>query len=151
MNTLFPIHWLFFRNPSLAAACLCAAMAGVAAAGEAAPSGHAVANAEEAPAGQPPEAPAAKKVFLAGVLSKPEATAYQYGTHALTGRLITGDPAKAPAATLFALKSGKVKLDAFVGKKVIVTAVKIDGYPLEGGPDFYEVTAVEIDGEVKAS
>ena len=58
---------------------------------------------------------------------------------------------QAPAATLFALKSAKVKLDAFVGKKVIVTAVKIPGYPLEGGPDFYEVTAVEVDGEVKAN
>lgn len=73
-------------------------------------------------------------VKLSGVLVKPEVTAYMYGTHALenTGQLSA------------ALKSNSINLDAYVGKQVRITGKRVEGYPLEGGPDLIEVMDIEI-------
>ncbi len=70
---------------------------------------------------------------LTGYLTRPEATTYMYGTHALEskGRVIA------------ALKSDSVNLDAFTGKKVRITGNRVQGYPLSGGPDLIEVNKIE--------
>src|SRR5581483_8675341 len=72
-------------------------------------------------------------VSAEGVIEKQGITSYQYGTHVL----------KDGKKTLYALTSKSVKLNDYVGKRVKVTGTPIDGYPLEGGPAFLEVTKVE--------
>lgn len=83
-----------------------------------------------------------------GIVSKAETTSYQYGTHQLNGTIIDGNPTTAGKVILFALKSDKIKLDDWIGKKVIVSGNKVVGYPIENGPDYIEVTAIENDQEV---
>ena len=73
-------------------------------------------------------------VTAEGVIQKQGMTSYQYGTHVL----LDGNK------TLYALMSKKLKLNDYVGKRVKVTGTPIDGYPLEGGPAFLEVTEVEV-------
>jgi hypothetical protein len=101
---------------------------------------------------KPPVNPAADvqqtQVVVAGVLEKTEATTYQYGTHAISGKLLNGNPENFKTETRFALKSDRVRLDDFVGKKVVITGVKVPGYPVDFGPDFLDVTAVEVDQKV---
>jgi hypothetical protein len=80
-----------------------------------------------------------------GLLETSEVTTYQYGTHSLKGNVLDGNPDNMTKKVLFALKSDLVKLDHFNGKKVIVTGNKIAGYPIENGPDFIEVIAIEND------
>ena len=75
-------------------------------------------------------------VRATGVLEKPGATTYQYGTHAITDEA---------SGTLYALQSttdGSVDLDRYVGQRVAVTGWVVPGYPLEGGPILLEVTEV---------
>lgn len=58
-------------------------------------------------------------------------SSWQYGTHTLTNE-----------NTFYALKSEKIDLSKYEGKTVTVSAVKIEGYPLEGGPEFLNVVQV---------
>lgn len=88
------------------------------------------------------------KQMWVGIVSKSENTSYQYGTHQLNGTLIDGNPDTADKVILFALKSDKIKLDDWIGKKVIVSGNKVEGYPIENGPDYIEVTAIENDQEI---
>jgi hypothetical protein len=88
------------------------------------------------------------KSYWAGVLQKKEMSSYQYGTHILKGKSLSGEPDQ--PETTFALKAGKkIKLNKFAGKKVIITGKKVNGYPLESGPELIEVSAIELDKIVK--
>ena len=62
-----------------------------------------------------------------GVLRTQGITTYQYGSHVL------GE---------YALRSSSVNLDDFVDQTVTIVGEKIDGYPVDGGPDFLEVSEV---------
>ncbi len=72
-----------------------------------------------------------KYVVLQGVLKRQGITTYQYGTHILK----TEDG-------VFALRSEVLKMDKFVNQTVVVIGTKIEGYPIEGGPEFILVTRV---------
>ena len=70
-------------------------------------------------------------ITISGVIKKPEVTTYQYGTHILqTGTII------------YALRSNAVNLDNFLNKLVTISGDKINGYPVEGGPDYIDVLIV---------
>lgn len=93
--------------------------------------------------------PKQTKFYWAGVLQKQGMTSYQYGTHVLKGKSLAGEPNQ--AETTFALKAGKkINLNKFAGKKVIITGKKVDGYPLESGPELIEVSAIELNKVMKA-
>ena len=66
-----------------------------------------------------------------GVIQEQGITSYQYGTHVLN----TED-------NFYALKSEKVDLGKYINKKVILKAERIEGYPVDGGPDYLLVTEV---------
>lgn len=61
---------------------------------------------------------------VTGTIQKLEATAFQYGTHTISG---------------FALRSSSVNLDDYINQSVTIVGYKIDGYPVDGGPDYIEV------------
>jgi hypothetical protein len=65
---------------------------------------------------------------ITGIIQKQGITTYQYGTHTISG---------------FALRSRTVDLDSYIDKKVTVMGHKIEGYPVDGGPEFIEVDKVE--------
>ncbi|TDH29256.1 hypothetical protein EXU57_04100 [Segetibacter sp. 3557_3] len=67
-----------------------------------------------------------------GLLKKLEVSSWQYGTHIITDE-----------GNKYALKSSTVNLDNFVDKVVTIKGSKIAGYPVDNGPDFIEVKAVE--------
>lgn len=73
---------------------------------------------------------------LNGMLNKPGMTTYQYGTHVLKG-----------ADKSYALKSTAVDLDEFVGKQVKITGKKVEGYPVENGPDLIDVLKISVTGK----
>lgn len=68
-------------------------------------------------------------VEIYGLLQKQGITTYQYGTHTIGG---------------YALRSSTVNLDDYLNKYVTVHGHKIDGYPVDGGPDYIEVKSVSI-------
>ncbi|MFV8838606.1 hypothetical protein [Salinimicrobium soli] len=67
-----------------------------------------------------------------GTIKEQGITSYQYGTHTLT----TGNG-------FYALKSEAVDLDEYIDKKVMVVAEKIEGYPVDGGPEYLLVLKVK--------
>ena len=67
------------------------------------------------------------QVEATGVLQVQGITTYQYGTHVIPG---------------YALRSGTIDLDQYVGQTVTVRGHLIDGYPVENGPDYMEVEEV---------
>lgn len=67
-----------------------------------------------------------------GTIEAAGITSYQYGTHLLR----TDDEE-------YALKSENINLKDYEGKKVMITAKKIDDYPIEGGPVYLSVLKVE--------
>lgn len=69
---------------------------------------------------------------VTGTIEQQGMTSYQYGTHTLTGE-----------GSFYALKSDAVDLDLYLGDEVTVTARKVEGYPLEGGPVLLNVLEVE--------
>jgi tyrosine-protein phosphatase YwqE len=80
---------------------------------------------------------AQEDLVATGVLEKPEATTYMYGTHAITDEA---------SSMHYALISENVDLDAYVGQRVTVYGVPVPGYEngqIEGGPPLLEVTWVE--------
>ncbi|WP_037318025.1 hypothetical protein [Salegentibacter sp. Hel_I_6] len=68
---------------------------------------------------------------LTGTIESQGMTSYQYGTHILNSE-----------EEFYALKSDNLNLDEFVGKQVNVSGSKIEGYPVDGGPDYILVTEV---------
>lgn len=69
-----------------------------------------------------------------GLIKRQGFTTYMYGTHVLKD-----DNEK----TLYALKSDNIKLDVFVDLYVTVKGDLISGYPVDGGPDYLNVKAIE--------
>lgn len=69
-----------------------------------------------------------RKIELSGTIKQQGITTYQYGTHTING---------------FALKSSSVDLDKYLNKKVTVIGQKIEGYPIDGGPDYIEVEKIK--------
>lgn len=68
-----------------------------------------------------------------GVIRKIGVTTYMYGSHSLhdkDGRL------------LLALKSSSVNLDKYENKMVLLSGDKINGYPVDGGPEYISVLSV---------
>jgi uncharacterized protein YceK len=72
-------------------------------------------------------------VTASGTIEKLGMSTFQYGTHLL----------KADNKT-YALKSATINLDEFLDKKVSVKGKKVSGYPLDGGPEFIDVTLVKF-------
>lgn len=68
---------------------------------------------------------------LTGTIEKTGITSYQYGSHTLNND-----------DTFYALKSEKLDLDQYIGKEVKVSGSKIEGYPVDGGPDYILVEKV---------
>jgi hypothetical protein len=77
-----------------------------------------------------------KSTTASGVIHKQGMTTYQYGTHTLVD-----DNGK----TIYALKSknSKLNLDNYIDKNVEIKGHKIIGYPVDGGPEYLEVTKVK--------
>lgn len=96
------------------------------------------------------ETPQPQKAMWSGVLTKADVTSYQYGTHQLKGTALDGNPDNVGKEILFAIKSDNINLDEWIGKNIIITGTKVEGYPVENGPEFINVTAIENDQEVKA-
>ena len=67
-------------------------------------------------------------VEITGTIQKQGITTYQYGTHTISG---------------YALRSSSVTLDDYVNQNVTVVGYKIDGYPVDGGPDYIEVEEIK--------
>jgi hypothetical protein len=74
-----------------------------------------------------------KGVSASGIIQLQGITTYQYGTHVLLD--VNGN-------TLYALKSDILKLNNYLGKKVELQGMPVEGYPLEGGPDYLEVLTI---------
>ncbi len=68
---------------------------------------------------------------LVGTIKAREGSTFQYGTHLL----ITRD-------SFFALYSEELNLDDFINQTVTIEGTKIEGYPIENGPDFIKVTKI---------
>lgn len=65
------------------------------------------------------------------VQEMPEVTSWQYGEYLL----VNGD-----GEIQYALRGADVQLSDYVGHRVRVSGSLIDGYPVDGGPEFLEVT-----------
>lgn len=68
---------------------------------------------------------------VTGTIAQQGMTSYQYGTHTLTND-----------DTFYALKSEAVDLDNYVDQEVTIRAKKIEGYPVDGGPEYLLVLEV---------
>jgi len=73
-----------------------------------------------------------EQMQLKGIIENQGITSYQYGTHVLNSE-----------EDFYALKSEKLNLENFVGKMVLLSGSKIEGYPVDGGPDYILVTEVK--------
>lgn len=69
-----------------------------------------------------------------GAIQAQGITTYMYGTHVLKD-----DEGK----TVYALRSSSVTLDDYVGKDVEIVGSKVEGYPVDGGPDLLEVSKIK--------
>lgn len=70
---------------------------------------------------------------IVGTIQEQGMTTYQYGTHTIT---TSNDD-------FYALKSDSVNLGNYVGKEITITAEKIEGYPVDGGPVYLRVLEVK--------
>ena len=69
-------------------------------------------------------------VEITGIIQKQGITSYMYGTHVILG---------------YALRSNTILLDNYINYNVTIVGYKIDGYPVDGGPDYIEVTDIVFD------
>lgn len=69
-------------------------------------------------------------VEVTGSIQEQGMTTYQYGTHVLQGEV------------MYALKSDDIILNNYIGKTVTLKGVKVDGYPVDGGPEFLLVLEI---------
>ena len=67
-------------------------------------------------------------VEITGTILKQGITTYQYGSHTISG---------------YALRSSSITLDDYINQNVTVVGHKIDGYPVDGGPDYIEVEKIK--------
>jgi hypothetical protein len=68
-----------------------------------------------------------------GVVRKTGFTTYMYGSHTIENNGRT-----------FALQSTRVQLDDYINKRVIVKGSKMEGYPVDDGPELIDVKAIEV-------
>lgn len=73
----------------------------------------------------------ADQMKVTGTIQQQGITSYQYGTHTLSND-----------DTFFALKSEAVNLDDYVDQEVTIVGKKIEGYPVDGGPEYLLVLKV---------
>lgn len=71
-------------------------------------------------------------IEITGVIEEQGITAHQYGTHTLTND-----------ENFFAIKSDSLDLNAYLNKEVTVRAYKIEGYPVDGGPEYLNVVEIK--------
>jgi len=69
---------------------------------------------------------------VTGTIEAIQMTSWQYGTHTISND-----------STFYALRSDKADLGQFEGQTVTIKASKIEGYPVDGGPEFLEVEEVQ--------
>ena len=74
-----------------------------------------------------------ESVSMEGKITKLGMTTFQYGTHSIN---YAGKP--------FALRSSSLNLDNYVDRQVTLKGVKVDGYPVEGGPELIDVSEVVV-------
>ncbi|MBD0401234.1 hypothetical protein [Flammeovirga sp. EKP202] len=67
-------------------------------------------------------------IEITGVIKAQGITTYQYGTHTVSG---------------YALRSSSVNLDNYIDQEVTIVGQKVEGYPVDGGPDYIEVEKVK--------
>jgi len=67
-------------------------------------------------------------IEITGTIQKQGITSYQYGTHTISGH---------------ALRSNSVDLDNYINQNITVVGYKIEGYPIDGGPDYIEVEEIK--------
>src|SRR5690606_4816580 len=83
----------------------------------------------------------ADAVTMTGEMKPLGMTTFQYGTHAIKSE-----------DTLYALRISTVNLKDFEDKSVTLICTKVSGYPLEGGPELIEVSAIsEVQQETKSA
>lgn len=70
---------------------------------------------------------------ITGTIREQEITSYQYGTHTIS----------TANEEFYALKSETVDLNDYLQKEVTIIAEKIEGYPIEGGPEYLLVLEVK--------
>ena len=73
-----------------------------------------------------------KRNEFSGTLKIQGVTYYQYGTHTITNN-----------GTTYTLQSNSINLDDYADQYVTIVGERVNGYPIEGGPDLFEVTAIE--------
>ncbi|MDN3596131.1 hypothetical protein [Zunongwangia endophytica] len=69
---------------------------------------------------------------LTGLIEEAGMTTYQYGSHVLR----TDDKT-------YAITSGKVDLTQLEGQTHTIVAERIEGYPIDGGPEYLKVLEIE--------
>ena len=69
---------------------------------------------------------------ITGTIKALEMSSWQYGTHTISND-----------EHFYALRSEKVDLKKYEGKQIVITAQHIEGYPVDGGPVFLEVTTIK--------
>ncbi len=72
------------------------------------------------------------EIELTGIIQKQGITTYMYGSHTISGE-----------GEFYALRSSTIDLDDYVTQEAFITGEKISGYPVDGGPDYFEVTSIE--------
>lgn len=78
-----------------------------------------------------PKIIAADQIELTGIIREQTETTYQYGTHILSFQ-----------GTTYALKSQEIDLSVYLDQKVTLVGKKIEGYPVDGGPEYIEVLKI---------
>ncbi len=68
------------------------------------------------------------KVKATGKIQQQGMTTYQYGTHRIAK---------------YAIRSSTIDLDNYIGQTVTIIGQLIEGYPIEGGPEFLEVVDIK--------
>ncbi len=69
---------------------------------------------------------------ITGIIEPIGMTTWQYGTHTISN-----------ATMMYALRSEKIDLKNYEGNTVTIKGKKIEGYPVENGPVFIEVTEIK--------
>jgi len=70
-----------------------------------------------------------------GVIHKIETSTWMYGTHTLND---------ADGKPIYALTSSTIDLNNFENKEVRISGNIIEGYPVDGGPLYLNVTSVSV-------
>src|SRR5690606_31019046 len=67
---------------------------------------------------------------ISGTIEPIGMTTWQYGTHTISNE----------DGVIYALRSENINLGDYEGKLVTIKGEKVEGYPVENGPEFIDVT-----------